>query len=199
MLNAGKTTNFIYEVENISDENMMAINSIVGKSKIKNRLQHIDSIKFVRAANETFSANLLFIDTMMEIIISEMIKIHYFEGISDCSLIASKIEENNPLNYKIEGLYRYKIKKFLYAVALGLMPSKPWNGYDEANGGYIIVKENGEILAYYLYNRNNFETYLLNNTKLETAATSKHNFGVIYKNADRKYIDLNLQIRFKQT
>ena len=43
-----------------------------------------------------------------------------------------------------------------------MMPSKAWDGHDEANGGYVIVKEDGDVLAYHLYNRGAFETYLLN-------------------------------------
>lgn len=74
---------------------------------------------------------------------------------------------------------------------------KIYNGIDESNGGYIIVKESGEILAYHLYNRDNFESYLLENTKLDTPSTSKHNFGTIYTENERKFINLNLQIRFK--
>jgi len=68
---------------------------------------------------------------------------------------------------------------------------------DEANGGYIIVKDDGEILAYHLYDRNSFENYLLENTKLETASTSRHKFGKIYKENEKIFIKLNLQIRFK--
>ena len=83
-------------------------------------------------------------------------------------------------------------------MALGLNPTKIWNGNDEANGGYIIVKEDGEILAYHLYNRNNFEDYLLQNTKLDTASTSRNNFGKIYVEGDKKFINLNLQVRFKK-
>ena len=37
-------------------------------------------------------------------------------------------------------MYTYKFKKFLCSCALGMKPAKPWDGLDEANGGYIIVK-----------------------------------------------------------
>ena len=61
---------------------------------------------------------------------------------------------------------------------------------------YIIVREDGEILCYHLFNRNEFETYLINNTKFETASTSRHEFGSIYKDNGKYYIKLNLQVRF---
>ncbi|MFZ3272683.1 MAG: HpaII family restriction endonuclease, partial [Lutibacter sp.] len=69
-------------------------------------------------------------------------------------------------------------------------------GIYDATGGYLIVKENGEVLCYHIYNRNEFEDYLLNNTKLDTASSSRHGFGEIYKNNGELYFNLNLQIRF---
>lgn len=99
--------------------------------------------------------------------------------------------------YPREGLYEYKLKKFLCSVALGMRPSEHWNGYDEANGGYVIVKYNGDVVAYHIYNRDAFETYLLNNTKFERGSTSKHKFASVYSEPDGKmYVKLNLQIRF---
>ena len=92
--------------------------------------------------------------------------------------------------------YEYKIKRFLTDVALGMMPSKVWTGQYDATGGYLIVKESGDILCYHIYNRNEFEDYLFNNTKLDTASSSRHDFGTVYKENEELYFKLNLQIRF---
>ena len=75
--------------------------------------------------------------------------------------------------------------------------AKPWDGLDEANGGYIIVKADGEILAYHIYNRNFFEQYLLDNTILERASTSRHDYMSLYEENGEMFIKLNLQIRFR--
>ena len=40
------------------------------------------------------------------------------------------------------------------------------------------------------------EDYLLNNTKLETASSSRHQFGQLYKENGELFFKLNLQIRF---
>ena len=53
-------------------------------------------------------------------------------------------------------------------IALGMMPASQWKGKYEATGGYIIVKEDGDILCYHIYNRNEFREYLYNNTKFDT-------------------------------
>jgi type II restriction enzyme len=97
----------------------------------------------------------------------------------------------------IAGISSYKIKRFLTDIALGMMPSKVWTGEYDATGGYLIVKSDGEILCYHIYNKNEFENYLLSNTKLETASSSRHGFGEIYEENGQQYFKLNLQIRFK--
>ncbi|MDD4541623.1 MAG: HpaII family restriction endonuclease, partial [Eubacteriales bacterium] len=89
-----------------------------------------------------------------------------------------------------------KFKKFLTSVALGMRPATMWDGIDEASGGYLIVKKDGNVVAYHLYNRNHFEEYLLKNTKFDTASTSRHDFGEIYEVDGSNFLNLNLQIRF---
>jgi len=79
-----------------------------------------------------------------------------------------------------------------------MKPSDVWNGYYDANGGYIIVREDGDIVCYHIYNKNEFEDYLLNNTKLDTPSSTRHRFGTLYKDTNNNLlIKLNLQIRFK--
>ena len=199
LLNASGATNFVYEILGISDQDMLRINSISTDTKILDRISAITQcgrLRFKGAQNKAFSNNLMFIDSYMEEIIGAMLLDYYQNEASDCKSLIALIESENPLGYPREGLYTYKFKKFLCSVALGMMPSKEWDGQDEANGGYVIVKEDGEVLAYHLYNRGAFETYLLNNTKLERGSTTKHGFASIFKEDDRYYINLNLQIRF---
>jgi type II restriction enzyme len=77
-----------------------------------------------------------------------------------------------------------------------MMPSKVWSGEYDATGGYLVVKNDGEILCYHIYNKNEFENYLINNTKLETASSTRHGFGTVYEENDSLFFNLNLQIRF---
>ena len=113
--------------------------------------------------------------------------------------LVTEISKRNPLKYDLTAnhpFYEYKIKRFLTDIALGMMPSKVWTGELDATGGYLVVKESGDILCYHIYNRNEFENYLLNNTKLETACSTRHGFGSIYEIDNQQYFNLNLQIRF---
>lgn len=177
-----------------------AVNAINTRNKIIDRIEKINSfggrLEFRHADNPMFSGNMMMIDSCMEKIIAEMLLYHYQSNIKDCNAIVDYLETTNPLNYPRTGFYRYKFKKFLCAKALGMNPSKRWDGMDEANGGYIAVKSDGNVLAYFLYNRNKFEKYLLDNTHFERASTRKFEFLKIYDHNGHMYIKLNLDIRF---
>lgn len=200
LLNASEATNFVYKVSGLTASQAEEINAIDTKAKILDRITAIynkgATLEFIGLKNQTFNDNLIMIDSMMQEMLSHIVLYSYKTGKINCADIIRQIDNDNPMNYPRSGLYSYKFKKFLCAVALGLMPSKVWNGYDEANGGYIIVKNNGDVVAYHIYNRNSFEDYLLNNTKFERGSTSRHKFATIYEHDGELYINLNLQIRF---
>lgn len=184
LFNASRATNFKFRACGVDDALAEKINAINTRTKIKDRLRLIERLEFVAVVNKIFADNLLFVDTQAGKILGELVKIYYRENISACTELATALEERDPLKFGVHGLYRHKLKKFLCAVALGLKPAKIWNGTDEANGGYLIVKESGELLAYHLYNRDDFETYLLNNTRLETPSSNRHAFATVYPEVD---------------
>lgn len=204
LLNAGKTTNFIYEINgHLSDEQIEEINNISTKSKIRDRLTTIKelgcSLKFLGMENDNFNANLQMIDSQFPLIISEFL-FQYYSGNGNliCEL-TPKVRKINPCNFNIDlkhSYYEHKMKNFLTDVALGMKPATPWDGLYQATGGYIIVREDGEVLCYHVYNHNEFQEYLFNNTRLETPSTSKYDFGTIYKEDEKTLIKLNLQVRF---
>ena len=199
LLNAGKTTNFRFEATGMTDALMSEINAIDTKNKILDRVNKINEngeLKFRKAENKTFSENLMLLDSVMEEILAESLLLNYTGKASTCKDAVELLEANNPVGYPKKGYYEYKYKKFLCAVALGMTPSKVWDGKDEANGGYIVVTTNGDVLAYHIYNRDFFEQYLLDNTKFERASTTRHQFASVYKEDGKYYFDLNLQIRF---
>lgn len=202
LINAGKTTNFIYEVVgNINDLVADEFNSC--SSLFKKCFEVLEnnncSLKYIDMANKTFKNNLILIDGDLPKIAAELLIYYYKDGFTNVFSAVDKISKENPLKYNIEGgqpFYFYKFKKLLTECALGMLPSKTWDGTADATGGYIIVREDGEVLCYHLFNRNEFENYLLKNTKFETASTSRHEFGAIYKENNKYHIKLNLQVRF---
>lgn len=139
------------------------------------------------------------IDSALPKIISESLKLFFTSNLSKSIDLVDIISELNPLNFNIENnhpFYTYKFKRFITDIALGMMPSKVWTGQLDATGGYLVVKEDGDVLCYHIYNRNEFEDYLFANTKFETASSTRHDFGKIYEENNINYFKLNLQIRF---
>lgn len=205
LLNAGKTTNFIFKIKNnsLSKANIERVNSVNSRSKIKERLELInqlsDGLEFLYTESTVFGNNLTLIDSFMPGLLAEMV-VKFFSSNKTTTLeLIDSIAEENPLCFNMDSkhpYYSYKIKRFLTDIALGMMPSKVWTGELDATGGYLVVKEDGEVLCYHIYNRNEFENYLLHNTKLETASSRRHDFGTIYEENGEHFFKLNLQIRF---
>lgn len=201
LLNASvDNTNFLYE---INDLEQSAISTINGIEKVRQRFatlkQTNGSISFVRVVSNIMQNNLVYIQDRLPELLGLVLEKYYSSSLSKISDIVEDIARSNPLGYDYsqnQDFYQYKIKNFLVAVALGLKPGKAWKGNYDVNGGYLIVKEDGDVICYHLYDRNQFEDYLYFNTKLETPSTTRHNFGKIYLDNGRHYIKLNLQIRF---
>lgn len=199
LLNAGKTTNFIYRINGLPEVMVDTINAIDTPTKILDRIFAISdnggTFEFVKPENNTFADNLVMIDSQMAVIVAEMLVAYYTGKAKTCIELLNHVVTVNPLSRPTR-FYEHKLKELLCGVALGLKPATPWDGSDEATGGYIVVKTDGEVLAYHLYNRDSFKGYLLNNTRFESGGTTRHEYAKLYKKDDGVYIKLNLQIRF---
>ena len=141
LLNASKATNFTFEVTDFSG-NISKVNSISSKAKIRDRLFAImesgGNLQFKNLSNKIFDSNLKKIDTALPKFIAQML-IDFFKG--NASTVEDLVELlSKNKNYKEEfelsrSDYNYKIKNFLDAVALGMVPSKEWDGLTKAHGG----------------------------------------------------------------
>ena len=201
LFNASGITNFIYKV--VNKEQKEEVNSIDGTSKVMDRTKSTynsgGNLFFLEVENENLRKNLRKIDSNFSKILAEILKYYYGGKASRLVDLVECIGNDKNFCEKI-GLdksdFEFKIKNFLSAVALGMTPKKEWDGFTKAHGGYIIVKENGEVVCYHLYNRDEFEEYLYRNTKLDTPSTTRHKFGEIYEERGEKRIKYNLQVRF---
>ncbi len=199
LFNAGRTTNFTFMIDGCDANLCNEANAIASRCKIKDRLELLSGrgrLVFRKPVNSVFERNLRLIDSKFPEAIAEMLLIYFGSRKAGCREIVDVLEKDDPLRLG-EGMYEYKFKKFLCAAALGMMPSVKWDGRDDATGGYIVVREDGEVLAFHIYNRDMFEDYLLENTKFDTASSTRHDFGAVYKEGSNYFINLNLQIRFK--
>lgn len=205
LLNAGKTTNFIYKIRggHLGNEEIGRINSVSSRSTIRDRLNYLKEnnydLDFTRIGSTIFELNLRMIDSSLPEIIADCLQIYYSTGISKIVEIVKELNNRNPLGFNPKyshTYYEHKIKNFLTDAALGMTPAQVWNGIYDATGGYIIVKEDGDVVCYHVYNRNELQKYLLNNTRFETASTERYDFAKVYLENGQSQLKLNLQIRF---
>jgi len=202
LLNASGATNFIYRIlenENNGEKHSEPQDSLTIRDKTQYIYGTDRHLEFCGMDSDGFRKNLRKIDSNFPEIIAEIIK-HYYNGkaskISDLVECLAKDEEFCKKLDLSRNDFVFKVKRFLSDVALGMTPKKEWDGYAKAHGGYVIVKENGEIVCYHIYNRDEFEEYLYSNTKLDTPSTTRHRFGDVYEEDGEKRIKYNLQIRF---
>ncbi len=207
LLNAGKNTRFVYKIDGITDADMEKINSIDKTVATEYMVARMDALFSIASdvtyhsmRSDVFEDNLVMIDSRLPELYGTMILNHFkyiADKIYDCGLLCDILEFTNPLSYRKKNIYHYKFKKLLCATALGMTPGAEWDGLDNASGGYIIIKKDGDVVCYHLYNRNFFEEYLLKNTQFDRPSASRHDYGYVYKQDNGYYIDFNVQIRFK--
>lgn len=215
LLNASLKTNFIFKIPKISQidvENIMDKTIILKEDKklahkIKERVELIQQsheLIFEKIEDPTFEGNLRMVDSQFPTIMSQIVLLYYSKKGTDIQSLISELNKIDPLNlqtvYK-NPFYEHMIKKFLMDVALGMVPGTVWTGEREAAGGYIVIKEDGELVSYHTYDEKDFQEYLFTQTRLETASSDKkrNDFGYIYLDDEGEYkIKLNLQIRFKK-
>lgn len=201
LINSNKdTSNFVYKVTNFPIDKMGEFNLLPNfRQKSELLRQHNAVITFSNTARNVLRANLDLLDTSLVKIIAECLRLYYMQHartLEECCYI---LNNENPLNFNLDLqplFYEYKIKQFLLAFALGMTVGTVWNGRFNANGGYIVIKEDGEIVSYHFFDRNDLEDYLFYNTYFDTPSTTRHQFGEIYQDDGNLLLKLNILVRF---
>ncbi|WP_349521967.1 HpaII family restriction endonuclease [Leuconostoc citreum] len=200
LLNSSSATTFRYLLSNtLSAQNIDKINAIATRSKMIDKIKTIQqcgaTLKYKSVSSDIFNYNLQMIDFSFPNILADLYLESYFvKGKKIPDVINSFVNKNTNIDKE---LIEYKVRQFLIACALGMVPQTRWTGLDEATGGYIVVKDNSDVLCYHIYNRNKLSDYLYNHTSFDTPSTSRYNLGNIQiDNKNQQYFDLNIQIRF---
>lgn len=200
LLNASGATNFTYKVigKTLSQTEIDNFNNF---KKFKDKFDYLHSlgadIEFIEVDNEILEFNLKMVTSEMPEIYADMIK-SYYEGkankiaeLTDLTATGGLIDTLDNITY-----LKHMVKNLLTNIALGMVPNTLWTGDYEATGGYIIVKDDGDIVCYHIYNHNAFMNYMLANTRFDTPSQSRHGFGKIYNEKGGQMLKLNVQIRF---
>lgn len=202
LINSNKDgTNFIFKISGVTNEHIVVFNAL---ESFKKKFEYLSSVgatvSYQKVANDVLHRNLMLLDLGLETIIAEGLLNYYSGKASSLAKIADRMTSTDPLGISKgtdQPMYAYKFKQFLLAFALGMTSSTPWYGSFHANGGYIVVKEDGEVVCYHFFDRNDLEDYLFHNTKFDSPSRSRHDYGAIYRENDEYFLKLNLQVRFK--
>jgi hypothetical protein len=213
ILNASKLTNFTFEIKGMSNEDFVDLNSInkeIDKKWLKTKFNSIFNsyengdyeISLFNEENNILYQNLRLIDSNLPKMIGFMLFYFYsHEKSADIQFLTSKLVENNPLDLEDEEksiFYKKKMSEFIEAVTFGMMPNMKWDGNYEISGGLLTVKKDGDIVCHHIFYDNiALKNYLFKHTKLESPSTSRHEYGQLYKENNKIFFKLNLQLRFK--
>ena len=204
LFNASSNTNFIFEVKNLSADKMDEINSINTKKKLTDRIKAIEqyggAFEYIAPEKKTLEYNLKMVDLAMPKIIGSVLLAFYKERISNISQIVDYIHNRTNLQelvqYEDKGWLIHKVKQLLVDILLGFFPGSEWNGTYDAKGT-IVVKADGNQVAFHIIDIESLKSYLFNNIRLDTPSTTRHRYGKLILENDKKlYFKLNLQLRF---
>jgi len=203
LLNASGSTNLIYEVIGLDKNKIEEINSIDSHTKLKDRINKIyelgGCLLFHKMENDTMNYNLSLVDSILPELIAKMLLEFFVNRTSNLSENLKQVFQSSDLK-NLNGFdlisFQAKIKRFLVSILLGFFSGTKWDGKYVSNGT-IVVKEDGEQVAFHLIELSILEDYLFENIKFDTPSTTRHRYGslIIEKNG-KIYFKLNLQLRF---
>lgn len=210
LLDGGRTANLKFEQGGIRFS-QPAVNKINytddpdNPNEVARRMLYIESmggvLKYNDVADKVFRSNLCMIDLNFPRVLAEMVRLMHLDNVSRVDELTELIEERNPLKIKEElirkhGYYRYKMKEFLLALALGMRPAKQYNGTDSAVAGFVMVDADGRMVAYRKTERQVFADFLFKHTRLEKGHPEKDKYGYLERENRAYYLKLNLKIGF---
>lgn len=201
-------TNFAYRLHGVSEDVYQQCRSLTegeGRKDLIGMMQVLNDSslrhELLGVRGPTFHDNLTMLDMGMERVVGESLWLYYSRRVRTLSEAAAALEASDPLGIRSQSgqaMYAYKLKQLLVAAALGMTTGKAWDGKFNASGGYIVVREDGEVLCYHFFDRNDLEEYLFRNTQFDTPSTTRHGFGTLTPTGQAGVYELllNLQIRF---
>lgn len=198
LLNASGATKVQYKLSRpLSSFEVEFLHNIETRTKIKDRVEFIKNqgvlLVFDNMVSETFNRNLQMVDYRMPEILGHLFLMSYFvEGKSISDVVDKYCGEFS----EDKEIITHKVKDLLVDVALGMEPNTRWTGLEDANGGYIVVKDDGEVLCYHIYDRNKLRNYLFRNTKFDSPSSSRTGAGLITTHNGEQKFSLTIQIRF---
>jgi|GEM_PF-6799180 len=210
--NGSQTTNFLYRLDGIGEEEAKYVNSLyrndggdIDLNARCNFLREHAHISCEGLANPmgVFRENLKLIAEDEEKIFGQILLLHYFgkEHQSRLSvmpaLLGSTIADPG-LRKETELKVKQKIAAYLFASFSGMVPTKSWSGERAIDAGYLHIGADFQPIANLAAEQERFQDYLLLVTRLEHASSrgTRADYGYVFNRNGCYHICLNLQIRF---
>jgi type II restriction enzyme len=197
LFNASKLTNFTFEVDSFSQAQLdLLLSSEPIQKRVRGFIDSGGSLRFKEIASEVFTYNLELVDSQLKQDLAAVL-VDYFS--SDRSTLLDIIQSLSSIDKDpyYESKLEYRLRKFLLSVALGMTPGTRWDTRTLAFGGYIVVKDEGEVVCIPAMNSDALAEFLLSKSYLDTPSTTRHEFGQLINDGSNKTFRLNLQIRFR--
>lgn len=193
LLNASAATNIYYQVDSVEESVHLKEAELIHYRQIldfcqANKIQ----MKYIDYASQVFKDNLSFFGSDFPEFFAEIVR-SYVSGEAKTRLLSELVVVNSN-GARDLARREFQMKSFLRAVALGLVPNSPWDGNLKGYGGYLIVKDSGDLLCFLLENDDDFKTYLYLDTSLTTPKSQLFSKTTYEQGSAR--IALNAQIRF---
>lgn len=197
LLNSSKHTDFRYTVKNLTKKDIKEINSLNGRTKLLDRIKEIEErdgiIEFDKVISESFEYNLKMIDDKMPMYLANTLISSYVYNSKDLKETFVNSSMFVDKNFAIK-----KLTDFLFGICFSFVPSVKWDGRQFVNGGFIIIKDDGNVVILDLiYYKESVVNYLLNNSKLDSPSSTRYHMLELYEENGNIYFTLNLQIRYK--
>lgn len=194
LLNASQATNFIYEVKNLTADDLDTINKIDGKAKIKNRLAKIlalgGSLHFTKCENPIYESTLRKVDTQMPEILAGALLAFFHKKFGNRLAQYPDYQFDNKQAEQVH----CRLKDFVKSTILGIFPTHEWDGNLTANAVLLVTKL-GELVFYHTNKDSVLKEFFYQHTFFDTPSSSRHRFGNLYYENGKLYFKLNLQLR----
>lgn len=215
LFNTAKASAAKYRISGMNAQLMNQINSIVdskGHASVTGRCAQLRKSNcklffsgYEYAAREkccAFQENLDQINPRLPKVIERMMWNHFMEGQAeiDIATVTNRIIMENPCGIsRGDSKYPYMVKMFLYSAYCGMTASTLWDGRSTVKGGYITVKDTGEVVANYALESESFKNFLFSHCYLDFPSTDKGHgdYGRVYEENGEYFFKLNFQIRIR--
>ena len=198
LLNASSATNFVFEVTGLDAKLLDAINQIDSRAKIKDRIskivEHGGHFVFHHCENKTYESNLRKTDSLMP------------ELLAAALLSFFKKETSNALN-SFPDVANFKkltadeihcrLRDFIKYTVFGIFPNQLWDGNLSANGALMVLQD-GDVLFYHTNHEKTLKEFFYQNCFFDTPSSKRHRFGSLYKENNKLFFKLNLQLRLSK-